>query len=48
MKKTNNYLKAKFVFIFHPPGYSVAPQARKREHEKSYLLEKIWLSISTF
>jgi hypothetical protein len=49
VKDKNKYLcLAKFFrvsicFIFHRPGYSVAAQARKLEHLKKYLLEKIWL-----
>jgi hypothetical protein len=44
--------KDKFVsmhlfFFFHPPGYSVAAQARvKQEHEKKkFGLTKIWSSV---
>ena len=53
MKKTNTYLKAKFVQVsicFHLPssGQLSSLQARKREHEKSYLLKKVWLSMSFF
>ena len=45
-KKTNNYLKAKFLtkyffFYFHHPGYWVAAQGRKSVNGKNTLPEKI-------
>ena len=34
--RLNLIFKKVFVWYFHPPGYSVAAQARKSEHEESY------------
>ena len=31
---------SKYFFYFHPPGYSVATQARKLAHEKNTYLKK--------
>ena len=36
MRVKNKYLLNKIVLYFHPPGYSIAFQARKSEHEKKY------------